>query len=66
MIQIQDKTKCCGCEACVNVCTHKAITMQEDERGFLYPTVDESLCTNCRLCNSVCAFGSDKPVTNTE
>lgn len=66
MISIQDKTKCCGCGACVAVCTHKAIALKEDEHGFLYPEVDETLCVDCGLCDVVCAFGSDKPVENSE
>lgn len=28
--------------------------MQEDEKGFLYPKVDENLCINCGLCEKVC------------
>ena len=31
MIEIQDKTKCCGCSACANVCPVMAIKMEPDE-----------------------------------
>ena len=54
MINITDKTKCCGCCACVDVCTHKAITLQEDIEGFWYPTVDKDKCVECGLCEKVC------------
>ena len=54
MIQIKDKSQCCGCMACESVCTHKAIIMQPDEEGFLYPSVNSSLCINCGLCDAVC------------
>ncbi len=59
MIQITDKSKCCGCTACTSVCTHMAITMKPDVLGFLYPIIDESKCTNCGLCEKVCSFHSD-------
>ena len=39
----QSKDKCCGCGACMNVCQRHAISMQEDEYGFLYPQIDEEI-----------------------
>lgn len=54
MINIVDKSKCCGCCACVDVCAHKAITLKNDIEGFWYPEVDSELCTNCGLCEQVC------------
>lgn len=33
-----------------------AITMMPDEQGFLYPTVDVSMCIGCLKCESVCVF----------
>lgn len=56
MIQITDKSQCCGCMACVSICTHDAITMQPDALGFLYPVVDKEKCVDCGLCEKVCAF----------
>lgn len=32
----KDKSDCCGCEACVNICKRNAIKMQEDEYGFYF------------------------------
>ena len=37
------KEECCGCGACSSVCPKSAITMQEDEYGFIYPMVDTRL-----------------------
>lgn len=54
MIQIKAKKDCCGCSACVSVCPKYCIAMHEDEEGFLYPTVDESVCIDCGLCEKVC------------
>lgn len=54
MIKIIDKSKCCGCSACVNVCPKKCISMVFDDKGFLYPLVDESECVKCDLCDKIC------------
>lgn len=54
MIQINDKSKCCGCMSCVQKCPKGCIVMVEDEEGFLYPQVNSSLCTDCRLCEKIC------------
>lgn len=54
MINIIDKSKCCGCCACVDVCTHKAITLETDIEGFWYPVVDKEKCIECGLCEKTC------------
>lgn len=54
MIKIEDKTKCCGCHACYNVCPKNAIEMIEDDKGFKYPNINEDVCINCNLCEKVC------------
>ena len=54
MINIQNKVDCCGCNACGDVCAHKAITFKTDIEGFWYPEVNKDLCTNCGLCEKVC------------
>lgn len=56
MINITDKSKCCGCTACASICAHKAIIMEPDALGFLYPKVDINKCVECGLCEKVCAF----------
>ena len=55
-----DKRECCGCSACFAVCPAGAISMEEDEEGFLYPKVDRSKCVKCFRCLDVCAFKADR------
>lgn len=54
MINIQDKSKCCGCCACVDACAHQAISLKTDIEGFWYPVVDKEKCVDCGLCDKVC------------
>lgn len=56
MISIREKSSCCGCTSCANICPRHAIKMKPDVLGFVYPSVDENLCVNCELCNKVCQF----------
>lgn len=60
MIKITDKTQCCGCNACGDICAHNAITFETDMEGFWYPVVDKEKCTDCGLCDTVC------PIINIE
>ena len=55
-ILFENENECCGCTACYAVCPQKAIKMEEDKEGFLYPNVDDSLCVKCFLCMKVCPF----------
>lgn len=54
MIQITEKQNCCGCEACVQACPKKCISMKRDAEGFLYPFADHNTCIDCGLCEKVC------------
>lgn len=56
VILFDKKEKCCGCGACMNVCPQKAISMQEDEFGFIYPQIDTNVCIKCGACKLVCNF----------
>lgn len=55
-----DSNFCCGCAACANACPVMAITMVEDERGFIVPSIDENKCVDCGLCKCVCDFKKEK------
>ena len=54
MIQISDKSKCCGCTACVNICPRQCIVMRRDREGFDYPVANPDMCIHCGRCESVC------------
>lgn len=56
MIRISDKSRCCGCTACMSVCPHGALSMKPDVLGFMYPEVNPARCTDCGLCDKVCDF----------
>lgn len=54
MIKISDKTNCCGCNACGDVCPKGSITFKTDLEGFWYPEVNMDTCIDCHLCEKVC------------
>jgi len=54
MIHIAQKNDCCGCHACRTACPIGCIEMVADSEGFLYPQVNEQLCTDCGICKKVC------------
>lgn len=54
MIEIKDKSLCCGCNACGDACPVGAISFPTDNEGFWYPKVDTSKCVNCGRCDAVC------------
>lgn len=60
----KDKFSCYGCSACSVVCPTGAITMKEDEEGFIYPFIDSSKCINCGLCKKKCIYKNKKLVNN--
>lgn len=53
-INRENRQQCCGCTACEGVCGKKAITLQSDAEGFMYPIVDEEKCVDCGMCLKVC------------
>lgn len=54
MIQITDKKKCCGCNACADICPTGSIAFKADIEGFWYPEVNMDTCIDCHLCEKVC------------
>lgn len=54
MIRIDEKSACCGCSACFNLCPQQCISMENDKMGFMYPSVDMEKCVGCGLCENIC------------
>lgn len=48
------KEECCGCTACVMICPTKALQMEPDEEGYLYPSLNRERCIDCGKCERVC------------
>ena len=60
MLEIKREEDCCGCEACYNACPKNLIEMKFDKKGFAYPYINTSLCTNCGRCDAVCPVKNKK------
>ncbi len=56
IVLFNEKKDCCACGACMNICPKGAISMMEDETGFVYPHIDEEKCIECGACKRVCSF----------
>lgn len=54
-----DLGKCTGCYACMNSCPKDAISMVEDERGFVHPLINEVSCINCGICFKTCTINKE-------
>lgn len=61
MIEITDKSQCCGCSACAQICPKNCICMKVDEEGFEYPRVDSQSCIDCGLCDKSCPVKCTRP-----
>lgn len=54
MIDVKNKSDCCGCGACETICPKKCLTLCKDEYGFCYPKIEKEACINCDACKKVC------------
>ena len=50
----ENKIDCCGCGACMAICSSNAISMKMDNEGFVYPVVNFKLCIKCYMCINTC------------
>lgn len=60
MINFDFNEYCSGCSACFSICPTGAITMAENEEGFLIPSIFADKCINCGQCEKVCCHLTDK------
>ena len=63
-LKICTKDKCLGCGICMIKCPKNAITMQENEDGFIYPNIDLKKCIHCDICRENCPINSKKRKEN--
>lgn len=54
MLELKSKKDCSWCHSCFNICPVWAISMDIDDKGFKYPTIDKKRCINCWMCERVC------------
>lgn len=55
-------SRCCGCAACANACAVGAISMIENQEGFLYPVINREMCVGCGACDRVCPRLEEYPM----
>ncbi len=48
--------KCIGCGMCSISCPQNCIDMQEDDKGFIHPVVNQYRCVSCGLCEQSCSL----------
>lgn len=48
-----EKDKCCGCNACVNICPKKCISLV-DEVKSINALINKDKCIDCKMCKKVC------------
>lgn len=54
-----DYDNCTGCMACLNVCPKNAISCDENDKGFIVPSINGDLCINCGLCDKTCVLNKE-------
>ncbi len=60
-----ERTECCGCGGCQQICPLHCITMTLLDDGFFYPEINEDICVHCNKCMDVCPIHrSEKTLTS--
>ena len=54
MVIYKNKESCIGCGNCSLVCPTNSISLRFDEKGFVYPKVNDNTCVQCGSCKTVC------------
>lgn len=52
--EICPRMNCTGCAACMNICPKDAVSMKEDDLGYIYPHIDSGKCIDCGMCQRIC------------
>ena len=59
-LSTHDRSECCGCGGCQQICPTHCIRMTLLDDGFFYPEIDEELCVHCDSCVNVCPIHQSK------
>lgn len=51
---VSNEENCSGCGACQNICPRSAISLVENQDGFVYPQIEDDKCIQCNQCANVC------------
>ena len=62
--EICKRDSCIGCSVCASKCPHNAITMVENDEGFIYPKIDLKKCTHCNICRNNCPINKQAQKEN--
>lgn len=65
MRKLCDKNTCTGCGGCVSICPKNAISLSQEDNGFLYPKINEEKCINCGMCEKFTTILKNKKTNNT-
>ena len=57
---------CTGCLACIDVCNNKALYMQVEHDGHIYPKLNTEKCVGCLKCQRACPVISRYPYCESE
>jgi heterodisulfide reductase subunit A len=52
---VVDEEHCAGCKICINLCSYKAITFDEEKK---VSRINEALCKGCGTCVAACPSGA--------
>lgn len=53
-MRLPQDNMCVGCGACVEACGKNALTLGNDNCGFVHPVLNSALCCDCKSCENVC------------
>jgi heterodisulfide reductase subunit A len=54
-IAVVDEERCAGCKICIDLCSYKAITFDEEKK---VASINEALCKGCGTCVAACPSGA--------
>lgn len=57
-ITVCKKNSCTGCTACISVCKHEAIKIEDNYQSY-NALIDAKKCINCNACHKVCQNNSE-------